>query len=59
MKPSIYCSATRLWTGDCLSLSPFQKMYVRAAAERYLSGTLLHLLLLDAPNHAFSMEFSM
>jgi len=27
-------------------------MYVRAAAERSLSGTPMHLLLVDAPNHA-------
>jgi len=38
LKPSIYGRAARLWTeckqpGDCLSHSPFQPMYVRAAAE--------------------------
>jgi len=27
-------------------------MYVRAAAERSLSGTPMHLLLVDAPNRA-------
>ena len=31
-------------------------MYVRAAAERSLSGTPLHLLLVDAPNRAISMD---
>ena len=36
--------------------SPFQRMYVRAAAERSLSGTPVHLLLVDAPNHAISMD---
>jgi len=32
--------------------SPFSQMYVRAAAERSLSGTPMHLLLVDAPNRA-------
>jgi len=32
--------------------SPFSQMYVRAAAERSLSGTPIHLLLVDAPNRA-------
>jgi len=32
--------------------SPFSQMYVRAAAERSLSGTPMYLLLVDAPNHA-------
>jgi len=31
-------------------------MYVRAAAERSFSGTPLHLLLVDAPNCAISMD---
>jgi len=34
------------------SHSPFSQMYVRAAAERSLSGTPTHLLLVDAPNRA-------
>jgi len=38
--------------GDCVSHSPFQQMYVCAAAERSLSGTPMHLLLVDAPNRA-------
>jgi len=32
--------------------SPFSQMYIRAAAERSLSGTPMHLLLVDAPNRA-------
>jgi len=31
-------------------------MYVRAAAERSLSGTPMHLLLLDAPNRVNFMD---
>jgi len=38
--------------GRLSSDSPFSQMYVRAAAERYLSGTPMHLLLVDAPNRA-------
>ena len=34
---------------DC---SPFSQMYARAAAERSLSGTPMHLLLVDSPNRA-------
>ena len=61
LKPSIYGRAARLWTectqpDDCLSHSPFQQMYVRAAAERSLSGTPMHLLLVDAPNRAIFMD---
>jgi len=61
LKPSIYGCGARLWTectqpGDCLSHSPFQQIYVRAAAERSLSGTPMHLLLADAPNRAISMD---
>ena len=32
--------------------SPFSQMYVRADAERSLSGTPIHFLLVDAPNLA-------
>jgi len=39
-------------TGRLSSHSPFSQMYVRAAAERSLSGTPMHLLLVDAPNRA-------
>ena len=61
LKPSIYGRAARLWTectqpGGCLSHSPFQQMYVRTVAERSLSGTLIYLLLVDAPNRANSMN---
>ena len=61
LKPSIYGRTARLWTectqpGECLSHSLFQHMYVRAAAERSLSGTPIHLLLVDAPNRAISMD---
>jgi len=67
LKPRIYAGgrAARLWTectqlGDCLLHSPFQQMYVRAAAERFLSGTPMHLSLVDAPNRAiFLNEFCM
>jgi len=38
--------------GRLSSHSPFSQMYVRAAAERSLSGTPMHLLLVDAPNRA-------
>ena len=38
--------------GGMSSHSPFLQMYVRAAAERTLSGTPMHLLLVDAPNRA-------
>jgi len=31
-------------------------MYVRAAAERSLSGTPMHLLLVDAPNRTISID---
>ena len=48
LKPSINGRAARLWTectqpGDCLSHRHFQQIYVRAAAERSLSGTPMHL----------------
>jgi len=61
LKPSIYGRTARLWTectqpGDCLSHGLFQQMYVCAAAERSLSGTPMHLLLVDAPNRAISMD---
>jgi len=38
--------------GRLSSHSPFSQMYVRAAAQRSLSGTPMHLLLVDAPNRA-------
>jgi len=41
---------------DCLSHSPFHQMFVRAAAERSLSGTPMHLLFVDAPNCAISID---
>ena len=58
LKPSIYGRAALLCTectqpGDCLLQSHVQQMYVRAAAERSLSGTPMHLLLVDAPNVQF------
>jgi len=61
LKPSIYGPTARLWTectqpGDYLLHSPFHQMFVRAAAERSLSGTPMHLLLADAPNRAISMD---
>ena len=48
--------STHTQPGNCLSHSPFSQMYVRAAAERSLSGTPMHLLLVDAPNPAISMD---
>ena len=61
LKPSIDGRAARLWTEctqprECLSHSPFQQMYVRAAAERSLSGTPMHLLPVDAPNRGFYLD---
>jgi len=58
LKPSIYGRAACLWTEctqpeDCLSRSPFQQMYVRAAAEHSLSGKFL---LVDTPNRAICMD---
>ena len=56
LNPSIYGRAARLYT-ECTHPrtvfhwhSPFSQMYVRAAAERSLFGTPMHLLLVDAPN---------
>jgi len=37
--------------------SPFSQMYVRAVAERSLSGTPIHLLLVDAPNCAVPLNW--
>jgi len=61
LKPSIDGHAARLYTvcthpGDCLSHSPFQQMYVRAAVERSVSGTPMHLLLADARNRAIPIN---
>jgi len=56
LKPSIYGRAARLngvyAVGRLSFHSPFSQLYVRAVAERCLSGTPMHLLLVDAPNRA-------
>ena len=46
----------RLSVTYSLSHSPFSRMYVRAAAQRCLSGTPMHLLLVDAPNRALPVN---
>jgi len=57
LKPSTYGRAARLYTEctqpeDCLSHSPLPQIHIRAATERSLSGTPMHLVLVDAPNRA-------